>query len=584
MSKKVAEIAPMFMQENTAAWVSNLWDKYNQQRQSKLDEWTELRDYVFATDTSTTSNSTLPWKNSTTIPKICQIRDNLHSNYLSALFPNDRWLKWSAYSEKDATKKKAETIEAYMENKTREIRFRSEMSRLLYDYIDYGNVFATVSFEAQYKELANGTQVPIYIGPTVSRISPYDIVFNPLARSFDDSFKVVRSIKTVGELKLLAESDPDQEFWMDVVGRRAEARKHLGGWRAEDFNKAIGYSADGFGNMYEYYGSDYVEILEFYGDYHDSSTDELKTRKVLTVVDRSTVVREEDIPNWFGSAPIFHVGWRHRPDNLWSMGPLDNLVGMQYRLDHLENLKADAMDLAVYPPLAVIGEVEEFVWGPGVEIHIGEGGSVQEIAKNLNSILGTNQEILYLMDLMELMAGAPREAMGIRTPGEKTATEVMELQNAAGRIFQEKITSFEINLLEPTLNSMLEVAARHMPNLDVIRIIDDDFGVQEFKSITREDITANGILRPIGARHFAKQAQDLQNVIGIMGSPLGQMIAPHTSGENMTKFISDVTNLKNYNIFRPNVAIEEQRKTQALAQQAQAEMEEQQGSVQGGGI
>jgi hypothetical protein len=27
------------------------------------------------------------------------------------------------------------------------------------------------------------------------------------------------------------------------------------------------------------------------------------------------------------------------------MGPLDNLVGLQYRIDHLENAKADALDL-----------------------------------------------------------------------------------------------------------------------------------------------------------------------------------------------------------------------------------------------
>lgn len=51
--------------------------------------------------------------------------------------------------------------------------------------------------------------------------------------------------------------------------------------------------------------------------------------------------------NWLGKTSIVHAGWRYRPDNLWAMGPLDNIVGMQYRIDHLENLKADAMDLAV---------------------------------------------------------------------------------------------------------------------------------------------------------------------------------------------------------------------------------------------
>lgn len=94
MSKKVAEIQEIFTQDDDAAWVSNLWDKINNQRRGWIEEKKELRDYLFATSTDSTSNNTLPWKNNTTLPKLTQIRDNLHSNYLSALFPNDSWLRW----------------------------------------------------------------------------------------------------------------------------------------------------------------------------------------------------------------------------------------------------------------------------------------------------------------------------------------------------------------------------------------------------------------------------------------------------------------------------------------------------------
>ncbi|MNS76854.1 hypothetical protein D3C72_1104110 [compost metagenome] len=116
---------------------------------------------------------------------------------------------------------------------------------------------------------------------------------------------------------------------------------------------------------------------------------------------------------------------------------------------------------------------------------------------------------------------------------------------------------------------MLETAVRNMDGNDVIRVMDTDLGVQQFKSITQADITANGKLRPVGARHFAKQAQDLQNVIGIFNSPIGQLIAPHTSSIGLTKFVDDVTGLAGYDIFRPNVAVAEQKETQALVNQAQ---------------
>lgn len=573
MSEIVAELTSILQQDDESKWVVYLWDKFNQQRHGKIEEWKELRNYVFATDTTTTTNQTLPWKNTTTTPKLCQIRDNLHSNYLSSLFPNDDWLRWMGYSKDDSVIAKRDAIQSYMSNKVREGRVRTEFSKLLYDYIDYGNSFCTTSYESHVRELEDGSLVADYAGPVPKRISPMDVVFNPLARSFEESFKIVRSVKTIGELKRLAQVDPDQSFWTDVIERREGFKSGLGGYSVEDFDKAAGYSVDGFGNLHEYYQSDYVEILEFYGDFHNQATGELSTNRIVTVADRSIMVRNESIPSWFGEAPIRHVGWRFRPDNLWAMGPLDNLVGMQYRIDHLENLKADAMDLVVHPPLKILGDVDEFNWGPGEAIQIDEAGDIQEISKSMQGIIAATQDVQLIEDKMELMAGAPREAMGIRTPGEKTAFEVGQLQNAAGRIFQEKITSFEIELLEPVLNDMLEVARRNMDGSEILRVMDDDIGVEVFMSITKEDITAKGKLRPIGARHFGQQAQDLQNVIGIFNSPVGQMIAPHTSAIQLTKFVDDVTNLKGYEIFKPNIAITEQKETQSMADQAQEDLE-----------
>jgi len=287
----------------------------------------------------------------------------------SALFPNDRWMSWEGYGKEDSVQEKRQAIEAYMRNKTRESNFRSDMSRLLYDYIDYGNAFVTVDFEARYKTNVDGERVPDYIGPVIRRLSPYDVVFNPLASSFQNTFKIIRSVKTIGEIKKMSLVEPENSHFSDALKKRNEVSRKLGGYSIEDFDKAVGYSADGFGNMYEYYQSDYVELLTFYGDYYDKETDTLHEQKKIVIADRSSVISMEDIPSWMGHAPIYHVGWRLRPDNLWSMGPLDNLVGLQYRLDHLENLKDDAMDLLVHPPLKIIGEVEEFVWSPSAEIH-----------------------------------------------------------------------------------------------------------------------------------------------------------------------------------------------------------------------
>lgn len=584
MAGKPLELSKLINRDSEAAFIAHTWDNYNNQRFSKIAEWKELRNYVFATDTSKTTNNKLPWKNSTTLPKLCQIRDNLHSNYVSALFPNDDWLKWEAYTKEDAFKQKVLAIEAYMSNKTRESHFRTEMSKLIYDYIDYGNVFATVDFVSSATMNENGEKVINYIGPVVKRISPLDIVFNPIATSFKDSYKIVRSLKTIGELRAMLEDEPDNKYLRDALTKRDKLMAHANSYGIDDFDKSEGFLIDGFGNYFEYLQSGYVELLEFYGDIHNSETGTLERNQVITVIDRAWVARRESIPSWLGHAPIYHVGWRTRPDNLWAMGPLDNLVGLQYRLDHLENLKADAMDLSIAPPLKIIGEVEEFEYKPFGEIHIDENGDVQELGKNAQWVIQANNEISYLLSLMEQFAGAPSEAMGIRTPGEKTAFEVQQLQNAAGRIFQEKITTFEIELLEPILNAMLEIARRNLDQNDVVRVMNDDLGVQQFLDISKEDIVASGKLRPIGARHFAAQAQLMQNLTGIMNSPISQVLAPHLSSKNLSKLVEDVMGLGRYQLFSPNIAIFEQQETQRLMSQAQEDLQVEQSVMPNGSI
>lgn len=549
------------------------WEAWNDQRRGKRNEWQELRNYIFATDTSSTSNAALPWKNRTTLPKLCQIRDNLHANYISALFPNDDWLKWEGYSLSDATRDKREAIQSYMSNKCRINGFRSVMSQLLLDFIDYGNAFATTDYEVNQRMSAKTNEMIVeYQGPVARRISPLDIVFDPSAITFEKSPKIVRSLVTIGELYSMADENANDDYLKDVLKRREKFCSNPGMYGHEKEEQINAYNVDGFGDYNEYLNSGYVELLTFYGDIWDEKTKQLKKGRKVVVLDRVETLSDDEIPQWLGGSPIYHVGWRLRPDNLWAMGPLDNLVGMQYRIDHLENAKADATDLAVLPPLVIQGEVEEFVYAPGAEIHIDENGSVSELARNVQWVIQADNAIQMLEQRMEMYAGAPREAMGIRTAGEKTAFEVQQLQNAAGRIFQEKITHFEITLLEPILNAMLEVSVRNLDGQDIIRVIDDDLGASLFRTITKEDIIASGNLRPVGARHFAAQAQLMQNLTGVFNSPIGQMIAPHTSSKMMANLISDILGLSRYQLFKPNVAIEEQQETQTQMNAAQEQM------------
>ena len=569
MAGKVAQIRELLNRDTMARTLSGLYNNWWTQRREKEAEWRELRNYLFATDTTTTTNSKLPWKNKTTLPKLTQIRDNLHANYMDALFPNDNWLKWEGYNLESVTAKKRIAIEAYIKTKLRESEFRETVSKLLYDFIDYGNVFADVTFvDKKHIDQVTGEEVTTYRGPKLERVSPFDIVFNPTSSSFKDSPKFTRYLKTVGELKKDLLTRPDLNYDEAAFNKAINARKNISAFKMEDVNKAEAYLFEGFGSLQEYYQSGLVEILEFEGDIYDEVNDTLHERRIITIIDRSYVIRNIENPSWLGRDTKHHVGWRDRPDNLYSMGPLDNLVGLQYRLDHLENLKADALDLTIHPPLKIKGDVEPFEWGPEATIHIPEDGDVEAMAPN-SAAFQVNNEIAALLNIMEEMAGAPKEAMGIRSPGEKTAFEVQQLQNAAGRIFQHKVNKFEVELLEPVINSMLELARRNIDLVEIAKVIDTDLGVADFLSITKDDITAKGKLRPIGARHFAARAQLVQNLLGVFNSPIGQQIAPHVSAKRLAQMVEEYMGFEQYDFIQENVAVFEQAETQKLVNQVQ---------------
>ena len=482
-------------------------------------------------------------------------------------------MKFEAEDAASDVKIKRDIIQSYMENKLRQSDFINTTSKLINDYIQYGNCFATVDYQRKITEYEDGDRVVNYVGPKLVRISPYDICFNPVAAEFADTPKIIRSVLTLGEVQRMAESGVNKEYMSEIFNKMLVNRSSAQGADV-DSTKSQAFVADGFSNISEYYESNYVEMLTFYGDIYDTETGKFLNNRIITVVDRSYVINNEENPSWLGRDPIFHVGWRDRPDNIYSMGPLDNLVGMQYRIDHLENLKADVFDQIAYPVLKIRGDVEDFDFEPNARIYLGDEGDVGYLVPD-STALNADFQIQNLEAKMEMMAGAPREAMGIRSAGEKTAFEVSQLMTAAGRIFQHKTAHFERVFLEPILNAMLEVSRRNMDYEDVAKVLNEDTGLYFFTEITREDLKANGKIVPMGARHFAERAQRVQNLTQMYQLKLSDpTVAAHLSGKEFARLMAD--ELGEPALFSENISVTEQMETQKVALDAQVEFEAQQ--------
>lgn len=546
--------------------VMTSWVHRNMQRERWLEKGLESRKYLTASTTNDTEVGSLPWKNKTTIPKLTQISDNLQSYYMAALMPDDHWFRWEGADKE--SHEKANLIERYMGTKLRQGHFRAELEKIVRDWVVYGNCFAGVKWVNETITSAiTGEKITTFFGPKLVRISPLDCVIDPEAKTFDESIFITRQIMSIAEFlqhneRCAVGMEFDEEVVQEVLKLRTAAATG-GPHDFLDYFKNEGLGIDGF-SFPDFLMGQNIELLEYWGDVFNPITKELQTNRLITIVDRSYVARNIENPAWQKKKPFAHTGWRILPDNLYGQSPLEQLVGMQYRADHLENLKADAFDQVVHPMVAIKGnQVDDFEWKPGGKIWLGADGEITMLSPDVG-VLQANNEIAFYHGMMEEMAGSPRESMGFRTPGEKTAFEVETLSAGADRMFTDKLNRFEI-LIQRILNLMFEMLIRNMDLTDVARTFNDDTGALILTELTKSDVVADGIFRPVGSKHFAARNKRIKELANFLQLSSNALIANHISGLSAAQMLEQELGFEQYELVGENIAIIEQINAQAAA-------------------
>ena len=164
MPGRTLDIDDIVVKDQLACAIAEKWLEWNMFRQNFLAQKRELKEYIYATDTTTTTNSKLPWTNKTTLPKLTQIRDNLSANYMATMFPKRRWIKWEGVKKVDEDRAKVSAIRDYIYHVVSQREFKEEIRKLTLDYIDYGNCFGTVEWVDQTTIDDQGSK-PGYVGP-----------------------------------------------------------------------------------------------------------------------------------------------------------------------------------------------------------------------------------------------------------------------------------------------------------------------------------------------------------------------------------------------------------------------------------
>ena len=492
-------------EDKLAADIACKFQSWESSKQQWYKEYQETLEYVFATDTKGIMTQRHPYNNSTHIPKLTNIADTLRTYYLESIFSLRNPIDFDNYLSTGEELKKKRAI-AKFANKVLLTRtnFKPIIRQVVEDYIYAGNGFAMPVWETETVKLPDGSIGTREKGLKFVRFNPADIVFDVTAESFMKSPKIIRSIKSIADVATLAESDPDmQKAFQRALKNRNNVRNVF--TSGDNIVNAELHIA-GFGSVMEYYMSDMVEILTFFGDVFDMDTNTLQKSRKITVMDRAIVLSNEPMDDTFDYVPLYQTRWRDRVDNLWGMSPLANLLGMQYRIDFLENKRADVYDFISNPILKTKGDISlPEVIGPMSEINCPIDGDVDFLSPNSTILTADTYIDRYKYD-MDVMAGTPSEAIGFRTPGEKTMFEVTQLQNAAARIFNRQVRKFEEEMIEPLLNAALKLFAKKNKGIEITVEGETDEGTTETVKIMAEDLVRPGALTAVGSINYADKA------------------------------------------------------------------------------
>lgn len=559
--------------DRLACDIANKFQTWESAKQEWYNEYMEVLQYVYATDTKKIMTQKHDWNNSTHIPKLTQIADVLRTYYLESIFSMQNPIEFDNYKSSGEELQKKRAIQKFT-NKILLTRtnFKPAIRKLVDDYIYAGNAFVMPVWEEDLVKNEDGMIGVRNKGIRFMRINPSDIVFDATARDFASSPKIIRSVMSIADVATMAEYDEAmKKAFQRAIKNRSDVRSIMTSGDTIINNQL---NIAGFGSVTDYYASDMMEVLTFFGDIFDMNTNQLKKARKITIVDRTVLLSEEEMPEIFSYCPILQARWRDRVDNLWGMSPLVNLLGMQYRVDYLENKRADVYDFLSDPMFKTKGDVVmPEVTGPGAEFNCPIDGDINMMVPDTNILMADTLVDRY-NSMMDLMAGTPLEAIGFRTPGEKTMFEVSQLQNAASRIFNRQVRKFEEEIVEPVLNCALQLYASKNKGQTITIEDTDEAGNVENTEISYDDLLRPGTLKAVGSINYADKAVMLQTLqqLGNSNIFMDEAVRANFSPKKIGYMIAYATGLdKIPGLYRQNARLfevtDQQKLTERLMQQ-----------------
>lgn len=552
-------------------------DKYvswQADRQTFLKEAQDIRDYLFSTTALNGPSSNQKHVHKNHVPQLAQIYESLNTQHWNILFANPKFFDFipERFADRDIAANIVELLLSKLERKN----FRETTGRSLVSFFNMvGPAIARVTTEIEYDE--DGSIA--YKGFVVKNVDYKNIVFDPTAEDFYCTAKVIRSVAHMSDIIQAAKKDENGIYNQEAIKYLKEARS-ASPKGMSDYVKQLtktGIMYDGFNTTEDYLNSGKVEILEYIGDLYNSATGEVQTRRIIKIVDRLHVLSNvaNDAPAGFDG--LHMAGWRPRPNNLWPQGPLHQLVGMQYHIDHLENSKADIWDLIKMPTEIHKGEVRKSADAsqPRMQVFVESGADNGYAVVHPDvTILNTDTMLAFYMRKMEDYAGALPQQQGIRTPGEKTLGEVSILETNAQKMAGDKAKLLEAMIAKILQEAYLRMVGPGYDDIDTIELLDDITGQMKVKELSLKDLKIRGGFRAIGVSRWERKNEALRNLTQAAPFLQNPAVAPHVSGVKLAEYVEEILDLREVNIVEAFIGVKEAVQAQYMQQAEDAKLKQ----------
>lgn len=359
------------------------------------------------------------------------------------------------------------------------------------------NYFRGLGFKLQESDL-------LYDGPTVDHVDIFDLFAHPKATSFLDAmFVIQRSEQSKYQIqqnpnysKVDFDSLPTGNADIDEFRRQ---RLVAEGVPATQVNKIIGQMS-----------TQYYELLEYWGEF-DIDGDGNAEACVITVINRSQVIRIEENPYYHGQKPFIHLRYQAKPKFFYGRGIVERVKDLQYELNDIANQSSDMRKLSLFPVILVKKNanlnLESIKIAPGIPI-----------------LIEDPTDIIFerppdFTQQLEFMSKSTREAMQLATGATDVVLGQQDVGLASDTLGGAQIAQEQSSLrfLIPSMNLdsaiekfgdfLISLNQQYFDRKKEIRIFGDE-GIK-YQEIAPEDITGSYSYR-VTTQSMAPQSQAME--------------------------------------------------------------------------